>query len=474
MLRPWIALVLLGTLVLSGVTSCRSAPNRPGPNIVLVVLDTTRADRISYDDDSGLATPGLAGFARDAIRFDRAYSTSSWTVASHASLFTGLLPATHQATQENLLLDSDLETLAEILAARGYQTAAFSNNTWVSGTTDLTQGFETLAELWSNRPGSPDAEPAHPTNEAVRAWLSARDSGRPFFLFVNFIEPHWPYAAPQEYLTQVAGDRPELVTTAGSGFSAIEWYVKGQRGTDAILEARAARYDAEVAYVDAIVQRLFDVLEVEDVFDDSLLVVTSDHGENLGEHGHQGHSFTLYDSTIRVPLLIRPPGGAGPDAPIRTDPVQLTDVFTTLARAAGVTDYDPRVVGQDLLAGPVPDDRPVVTEYYRPDTFLARFPRNPAVRGRLASFRRRIRSIQVGSDKLIWGSDGRHELYDVTRDPGELENLALERPEVVESLAAQLEATVARLSRSTSDPRPGLSRIDPETIENLRALGYLP
>jgi len=361
-----------------------------------------------------------------------------------------------------------------LLGERGYETVAFSNNSWLSGLTELTRGFSTVEAIWRLTRGSTNESSGHPTVEAVRAWLAERDRSRPFFLFVNLIEPHWPYNPPDEYLRQAARDRPELLDVARSNFTAIQWYAGGRRATQAMREARAVRYEAEVLHLDAVVGELLGVLDAGGVFEDSLVAITADHGENLGERGHQGHSFTLYESTLHVPLLIRPPRGAGSQARTRTEPVYLPDVFTTLARAAGVGKLPADVVGLDLLADPLPADRSIVGEYYEPITFLARFPKGEAAQARIAQYRRRIRSIQVGNEKLIWASDGNHELYDLEVDPRELENVAGARPERVASLSKQLEVIVSRLSRSSSDPRPPLSLIDPDTIQNLRALGYVP
>jgi hypothetical protein len=154
--------------------------------------------------------------------------------------------------------------------------------------------------------------------------------------------------------------------------------------------------------------------------------------------------------------------------------VQLTDLFVTIAKAAGVGALDERVTGVDLMADPAPADRPIVGEYYHPATFLERFPKTKAAEKTVAPFRRRIRSIQIGPDKLIWGSDGRNELYQTAVDPHETDNRVDRDPERARILESKLDEIVGRLSRPITAPQPPLSVMDAEAISKLRALGYLP
>jgi len=441
-----------------GLGCAAPEPDR-SPDVVLVVIDTARGDHFSLYGYERETSPRLAAFAAGGITFERAWSTSCWTLPSHASLFTGLLPATHQATQEHLRLDDSLETLADLLGARGYETAAFSNNSWVSEATGLTRGFDLAVPMWK-RESAPGESP-HPTNREIFRWLEGRaaDSDRaPFLLFVNYIEPHWPYEAPRTHLDRfLPPDTPESLLRR-SGFPAIQWYLRRGGAAPRVLATRARMYDAELSYADAVVGELLEGLSAGGWLEHALVVVTSDHGENLGEHGHQGHSFALYEPTLHVPLVIRPPPAAAaapathPGGARRSDPVQLTDVFATIARAAGATPSDPRVVGRDLLAGPLPEQRPLVAEYYRPDMFLRRFPDTPRAQAAVAPYRRRLRSIRVGDDKLVWGSGAERE------------------PARVRALESRLDAVVRDLAR---EPEATLPPLDPETEQNLRALGYL-
>ena len=514
-IKRWM-LCTAGIVISAGLFACKAPEPASTRNLIVIVIDTLRADRVGFAEGEGLDTPNLRRLASDAVVFSRAYSTTCWTVPSHGSLFTGLLPMSHNATQENPRLDPAIPTLAEKLSAQGYETIAFTNNSWLSNITELTRGFSTVEPMWrrgrerqakileaiaSARAAGEDPAAAaraaaaevdaaagdeaevdeaevesdvHPTVGAIKAWLDNRDPDKPFLMFVNLIEPHWPYNPPEEFLRKAAGARPGLADIRTANFSAIQWYSGARRITPAARDARRVRYNAEVLYVDTVVGEIVEMLKAADVYEDALLVLTSDHGENLGEHGHHGHSFTLYETAIRIPLLIRPPGGAGSPASRRKEPVSLPDVYATLANAAGLPADEPKIAGADLLGAPLAANRPIVSEYYEPKTFLDRFLPKPSIQEAVAQYRRRLRSLRVGDEKLIWASDGRHELYNLADDPDELEDLAAAQPERVAALSARLEEIVASRSLSSTDIRPPLSLIDPETVENLRALGYIP
>jgi arylsulfatase A-like enzyme len=444
--------------------SCESpAGTGERQNVVLIVLDTARVDHFSAYGYERPTTPHFDAFARDAILFKRAYATSSWTVPSHASLFTGLLPATHRADQRSQLLDERFETLAELLGAAGYEAACYSNNPWVSQRNGLVQGFQLVEPLWQRSRAS-----SHGTNREIIRWLDQRSCERPFFLFVNYIEPHWPYAAPEGFQDRFLPKDLPPYRRAQGGFRVMDWYLDRDAFQPELLTIRRSLYDAELAAADDIMGDLLASLRERGLYDESLIVVTSDHGENLGDHGHQGHSFALYESTIRVPLAIRPPGHAQSGV-VERAPIQLTDVFTTIASHAGVEIRDPRVVGRDLLAGELAEDWPIYADYAYPVQALKRFPDTPKAREKLQPFMRHIRSIQVEGDKLVWGSDGRHELYNLRRDPGEHENRITQTPELAERLRVHLEDRVQELSDASTDAQPP----DPDALRALRSLGYI-
>ncbi len=466
--------ILFLTWVLAGCGAAGSRPSgTPGelPNFILIVLDTTRADHLSLYGYPRPTTPNLERFAEHALRFEHAYSTGAWTVPSHASLFTGLLPMTHGATQETSYLADGFQTLAERLREVGYQTASFSDNPYVSTLTNLVQGFETAREMWREGRTYEGNGLPHPINLRVMEWLRQRDSARPYFIFINYMEPHWPYVAPRFYQDRFLPKSVPDETRRAADFPKQAWYLRREEIPGSLLAVRRGLYDAEIAYADAILGDLLSQLRGAGAWDDAWIVVTADHGESLGDHGHVGHALMLYDTLIHVPLLVRRPGE--PEAAsVRSDLVDLTDVFVTLLEAAGLRAGEPEVWGRNLFDAEGFESKPLVSEYYYPKTFLSHFPQDPKLEGLLAPYLRRLRAIRQEQHKLIWSSKGDHELYDMTEQPLEMHNLFDGLPETAQELLEQLETVVERLERPAA-PRPEPAPLDRETEEQLRSLGYI-
>jgi arylsulfatase A-like enzyme len=475
---------LLLTLLVasSGCTALKSDP----PNIVLIVLDTVRADRFSCRADGPVPMPRIAALCKRGVFFERVSSTSSWTLPSHASIFTGLYPVRHGATQEHTLLDETAPTLAELLGANGYRTFGVSANPVVGIKSGLARGFDSFDETWRgrHRPG-PAKGRKHPNLRAIDQLLEVRDQTLPFFLFVNFIEAHAPNAPPPRFIPAAASGR----ANAGRRVlirlhDAESYYLDPQSISSADLALLSDLYDGEIAHLDALVGQLVDRLEADGALANSVLIVTSDHGENFGDHGHFRHVFSLYGSTVRVPLLVVLPDGAHAGER-RSEPVALVDLFATILGAAGVPTPADVALSRDLFAADAEDaGRPVVAEYYYPAQALTLFGDDATEvhRDRLGRYLRRLRSIESNGLRYIWSSDGRHELYDVAADPAEEHDLAGDPRFAAREreLRERLEAFVA----SASEParRPGVvtpagegafEGLDPESAERLRELGYV-
>jgi arylsulfatase A-like enzyme len=467
-----------------GLVAC-GAPPPERPNVILIVLDTVRADRLSCYGYERPTTPHIDALCRRGVRFTNAFSTSSWTLPAHASLFTGLFPIEHGATQERTRLEGGVSTLAEILGAHGYATFAASANPLVSSRTGLDRGFDVFVDTWrGKRDARPPAPERHPNLRALMAFLDSLEPGRPFFAFVNYIEAHGPYAPPEPHRSRflTPGTSPERVRSAIRRNTA-SYYLAEDPIPPAEVAVLSDLYDGEVARVDALVGALVDALERSGRLDGALLVVTSDHGENLGEHGHFRHVFSLYGTTVRIPLIAVLPDGRRAGE-VRPEPVSLVDLFTTVLARCGVEPPTAAAAGRDLLAD-LGDtaERPVFAEYYYPLQALGLFAPEvfEAHRARLSPFLRRLRSVQVGDWRLIVSSEGSHELFDRSTDPGEQRDLA-GSPSVAERerrLAERLDAFVARAGGGPPLPEaPDVSgsafgELDAESAERLRELGYV-
>jgi len=451
------------------LVGCEPAtPPAPRPDIAIVVLDTVRRDRLSTYGYARRTSPQLDRIARTARVFDNAYATSSWTTPSHASLFTGWYPVRHGATQENWQLSQEVTALAEILSQDGYQTAGVAGNVMITAERGFAQGFEIWHESWR---GAKNHLRDAITLEWITDFLARRDDPRPLFLFVNLIGAHTPYdSCGQSCGAFGARLDGQLVNHFWKD------YYLGQRAFDrAQLERLNRLYDAEVREVDANLARILRSFDAHTDATQSLVAITSDHGENIGDHGHVNHVFSLYESTVQIPLVIRYPRAfAAGTRDAR--PVQLVDLFPSVLAAAGISPLTHPSHGRNLLA----DDttpRAIFTEYYRPEQALEQLVAKGGARDpqRINRYLRRLRSLSRGGWKLVWGSDGRHELYHLAEDQAELHD-RIDDPqtnEIRDALLEELTSLVDELGRGERFARDEESPLDEKTREELRALGYL-
>jgi arylsulfatase A-like enzyme/tetratricopeptide (TPR) repeat protein len=401
-------LVLGAALVLA--TSCRagresSVPATP-PNIVLITIDTLRADRIGRG-----FTPAIDRLAANGVRFDNARTTVPLTLPSHVSIMTGLLPVAHGVRDNGVVFapQPSAPTLARRLRDAGYRTGAFVGAYVLDRRFGLVDGFDTYDDRVRRQPGEgARLEAERPGGEVVDAavtWLNQTTSH--FFLWVHLYDPHAPYEPPAEYREQAGGDA----------------------------------YNGEVAYADAQVARLVERLQARGVLASTVVVVTGDHGEGLGDHGEHTHGMLAYDSTLRVPLVFS--GAAVPKRAV-TAPVSLTDLAPTLSRLAGLATAGPSA---DLLA-PQLAERDVYAETHYP---------------RAAGWH--ALSVLAGERwKLIQSSET--ELYDLATDPTEQKNVAAAHAGVVQGMTSRLTAL------QTASPAP-TAAVAAEASERLRALGYV-
>ncbi len=439
------------------------------PSFVLVVLDTVRADHTSAYGYHRDTTPSLARLSARGVRFERAYATGHWSLPSHASLFTGLLASRHGAHSEHLALDSHHPTLAEVLARHGYETANFTGNAWIGPGIGMTRGFQRNHESWRSYHvdimllGSrvyrallaPDWDKGGAESIAgIRRWLSERDATRPYFLFVNIYEPHAPYQhVPRAFrrrytdpdlslrALEAIGTRVMTATQNGNPLSADDAAI----GVDLL--------DGAIAASDALLGEILGL-----VGDDPIVVVISDHGELFGEHTLFGHSNTLYEPLIRVPMVIA--GGALPGGLVVEEVVSLVDMMPTLLSVAGID--VPAVDGIDLRPllreGGMLERRLVRAEQFSKDTRkLGWAHHRPA---KVDYLHARKQAVVSRNLKRIIAADGSDSGFDLRADPGE------ERPFLGQE--TNLRAWVPEPEAGRTPPA-----LDPVQSKMLEVLGYL-
>lgn len=446
-----------------------AVPPPPGtPDIVLVSLDTTRADHLSVYGYARETSPQLARFAADALLFTQARTTAGWTLPGHASMLTGQYPSRHGARLAGgwlagqsidgrrhvaFPLASHHTTVTERLRDRGYATGAFvANFSYLYRDFGLAQGFQRyedapglLLRVTPNvvrfvqkfRPGFclKPYRTARDINAAALAWLDRTPRDRPAFLFLNYMEPHQPW------LAEAPHDRWLRALPDWKALAVRDLYTHEVKAfTPAELDFIVANYDGQIAAMDEAFGELLAGLAARGRYENALVIVTADHGELLGEHGQVGHmGRTLYEGLLHVPMIVKFPG-ASPPRGRRDGPVQVLDVAPTILAAAGIP-LPEDLQGQHLLRV----ERPSFAEEDINPFLVARYG---------ATYDRAMRVLVDGPWKLLTTSRGERLLFDLARDPGETTDLALQEPERVAHLAARLEEHLRTLLAAKTRPAP--------------------
>ncbi|MBU0755527.1 MAG: sulfatase [Planctomycetes bacterium] len=435
------------------------------PDIVIVVMDTLRRDHMSAYGYHRDTTPFLCELSAQSRVYDQAYSVSCWTPPGHASLFTGMYPIAHGVTQEHWMLEDDARTLAEVLGENGYRTVGIAENPMLSTAFHFNQGFEAFHEIWQE---AGQQQAGEQTLTRVRGILDNIPETEPLFMFVNLNTAHKPYNAAKQFTGRFTNDRSIKLES----YDRKRFYLGEVTYSEEEHNHLKDLYDAEVLYVDYQIREIVGALKAGGRWDRTLLVVTADHGENFGDHGHVGHSFSLYESTIKIPLIIRYPSRFTPGSR-DGDPTQIIDIFPTLVNLLGIKDISSQ--GTDLLQPGGRTQRPVFCEYFRPKQAFQIFGAQ-ANDPRLQVYNRHLRSLIFRDTKLIWGEDGKHELYRLDKDPAEKENLigTKEGDQVKEALLAIMDRTVEKFDQGRSKtPQELPEPLDEKTLEAMRTLGYI-
>jgi arylsulfatase len=461
--------------------------------VVLITIDTLRADHLGCYGYAEAYTPLLDRLAREGFQFAETVSTSSWTAPAMASLFTAQFPRTHQVMQGFYVpgpgqlvyqdrLSARLTTLAERLRSIGYRTVGISSNPHLVKEAGFAQGFDVFIEhhprreafLAGRQVGDRDLEQLRTvsldaqqvTGRALEA-LAEVPADAPFFLWVHYMDPHWPYLPQQPWFQALHGGEqatipPEVVTKAG------EELMRTGDVSPELKRLFIAAYDSEIAFADRALVELLRAVPRE-----ALLVITADHGEQFLEHGRTAHGSSLHYEEVRVPLLVRLPlpEDQRRERSLIADPASLIDIPVTIWSFLGQP-ADPEDRGDDLLpfmaraARGAGGTRALISELERPDYMVA---------------------LTSGAEKLmVYSQEGggeRVELYDIAADPEEHRDLPRLEAGGARRRSAELRALLELWRASTPEGRPEKitppaddeerRRLEQETVENMRALGYV-
>ncbi len=443
--RGMLAALAAGVLLAGAGIACRR-PATPAPaepaqfellggvepdqlNVILVTIDTLRVDRLSCYGSTLVETPQIDRFAAEGVRFENAASTVPFTLPAHTSIMTGTYPPRH-GVRENVgyTVEDGAATLARSLRDSGRDTAGFVSAFVLDSRWGIAQGFDhyfddfSLEEMETPNLGSVQRSGDVTVAEAVR-WLDERGRPSPFFLWLHLYDPHDPYTPPEPYKSRYPSQP----------------------------------YNGEVAFTDSLVGRFREALEAHGLLDRSLLILTGDHGEGLGDHGERFHGFFVYETTIHIPLIIRFPHAVRAGT-VAIDPVSHVDLMPTILDAVGLPAPD-GLEGTSLLPVILGSgdglDREVYSESFYPLLHYGWAP---------------LRAIRTDTYKLI--DVPRPELYDLRNDGYEASNLAPQDPQIVDDLRTRLQRLRHEMERDTPSQRSEAD-VDQETLDQLRALGYL-
>jgi arylsulfatase A-like enzyme/Flp pilus assembly protein TadD len=431
MKRHRIAVAAAVSAIAAGVLLGRYLPRHGGrerpANVLLLTLDTTRADHLGCYGYAAALTPSLDALAAGGTMFDQAFSNVPMTLPSHTTMLTGLLPPEHGVrVNGEQRLDLPTPTLAEVLRSRGYQTGAFIAAVVLDSANGLNRGFDVyhdqVEEVYKQRAYEPLSayRPGDAVADDALAWLQQRDKGRPFFCWVHLFDPHEPYYAHKEL--------------AGTRF------------------ADQASYDGEVAFMDLQVGRLMQFLKQEGLLNDTLVVAVGDHGEGLGDHGEEGHGYMLYATTLRVPWVFWLPGRIQAGTRVGAT-VSLVDLFATVLEVLGgeVEDRSGRSLAPALFGRQIES----VPSYGETQLPFSAFNWSP------------LWSLTTPEWKYV--RSARLHLYDRDVDEKELTNLAAGRLEKVDELEKQLKGIEGEMVVHDA----AIVELTAETIKRLEALGYI-
>jgi arylsulfatase A-like enzyme len=504
-MKPILRIAAACSMVLS-LSACASEPGAASvdkspattsrPNVLWVIWDTVRADRLGVYGHDKPTTPKLDRWAKGARVFEHCASTAGQTLPSTATMFTGLFPAEHGTNPKWTRLEDRFPTIAELFRDSGYRTYLYSANAYLSKEHNFHRGFEGEEHPW-DEPFIEEAtrivrEKLEPANHAGRLyrvaageprkgdlksagalaqvgltdWLEATDDSKPFFTVLNYMEAHLPRLPSRKYRERMLP--PERVDESYKLHVQPWEYSFGLFEHDeSELELIRAVYDASIAELDDRFAELLESLASSGRLENTIVVLTSDHGDHLGDHHMLEHQFSLYEGLIHVPLIVHYPKRFEPGRESR--PVSGIDLFPTLLDLAGIEQPEGTLDGGVHLL--TPDvDRVRLAEYPVVHGSIDKYAtRNPDWDS--SPFRRLLRAIYHDGDKLIVANDSHRELYRFLDDPGELENRVETDSEMRERMAERMREFVGALDNW--EPEGTEPELSSEQFERLKALGYV-
>ncbi len=457
------------------------------PNIILIVIDAARADHFSCYGYRRKTTPYIDQIAGEGVLYKNAISPAGWTLPAHASIFTGAYPSRHGAHSESLFLPDELPTLSEVLDRHGYTTCAICRNEWVTDATGLSRGFKEFYNLrYSKLKTAVKRLPeliklkcldtgGYLTNKAVINWIKRYDFKSPFFLFIHAPGPHFPYLIPAPYNSMFLPEGISYRQAKKVNQDSKKFYAGVVRMDENDFRISKSLYDGALAYQDSLIWEIYEFLKKNNILDNTVFIITSDHGESLGDHNHLGHYYILYETLIKVPLIVRYPGIFKPGSVVEQQ-VQTLDIFPTILKILDIDDRDLK----DIQGYPLPPLNDGERDKIHTFTFAERFKDLIGLKesfpdidlSHLKKFEDdRKTAIRSDRYKLIYSQNYKSELYDLVNDPDENDNIIEKKTEIAENLQREIE----KWRRSFKQAKiSGMQiRFDEDVKKRLKALGYL-